>query len=97
MAGGELVYASNESLYVATQRWYDTPAAERSRPPRTTTAIHKFDITDPDTTRYRSSGAVSGYLLNQFAMSERKGVLRVASTDSPTWWEGRQPRRARAT
>jgi uncharacterized secreted protein with C-terminal beta-propeller domain len=89
MASGDLVYASPESLYVATQRWYDTPVGGE-QPPRTTTAIHKFDITDPHEARYRASGVVSGFLLNQFAMSERKGVLRVASTDSPVWWGGAQ-------
>ena len=91
MAGGDLVYASEESLYVATQRWFDGSAAPGTEPPRTTTAIHRFDISDPRVTRYRSSGVVTGYLLNQFSMSERKGVLRVASTDSPSWWGGRQP------
>lgn len=89
MASGDLVYASPESIYVATERWHDTPAGTE-QPPRTTTAIHKFDISDPHEARYRATGAVSGYLLNQFAMSERKGVLRVASTDSPVWWEGAQ-------
>jgi uncharacterized secreted protein with C-terminal beta-propeller domain len=29
---------------------------------------------------------VSGYLLNQFAMDEHDGLLRVASTTSPAWW-----------
>jgi uncharacterized secreted protein with C-terminal beta-propeller domain len=31
---------------------------------------------------------VPGYLLNQFALSEHDGVLRVASTETPLWWQG---------
>ena len=32
-----------------------------------------------------------GYLLNQFSLSEYKGVLRAATTDTPQWWSGRAP------
>jgi len=94
MSDGDLVYASPTSLYVATQRWYD-PAVQDSLTPtqvgRLTTLIHRFDISDPDRTLYRSSGTVPGSLLNQFSMSESNGVLRVASTDEPSWWSGSQP------
>ena len=44
------------------------------------TSIHRFDTSDPDRTAYSASGAVPGTLLNQFAMSEDKGVLRAATT-----------------
>ena len=53
------------------------------------TLIHRFDISDDDSTSYRASGRVPGYLLNQFSMSEHRGVLRVASTEEPAWWPGR--------
>ena len=87
VADGRTVYASQDSLYVATQRWLAQPVTEdTSEPPRITTAIHKFDISDPAATRYRGSGTVSGYLLSQWALSEHKGVLRVASTEAPAWW-----------
>jgi len=33
-----------------------------------------------------ASGAVRGYLLNQFSLSEYQGNLRVASTEEPDWW-----------
>ena len=68
----DTVYASLSSLYVATQRW-DTAGAE-------TTSIHRFDTSDPDRTGYAASGAVPGTLLNQFSLSEDKGVLRAATT-----------------
>ena len=48
--------------------------------------IDKFDVSDPDTTTYLSSGEVPGYLLNQFSLSENGGFLRVASTSRPIWW-----------
>lgn len=90
LARGDMVYASAQSLYVATQnwdswRWIDT-GDDRARPEGPTTDIHKFDITDPDAARYVASGSVDGYLLNQFAMDEHEGMLRVASTTSPAWW-----------
>ena len=87
VADGRTVYASQESLYVATQRWFAQPVtAATSDPPRVTTAIHKFDISDPVSTQYRGSGNVSGYLTSQGSMSEYRDVLRVASTEEPTWW-----------
>jgi uncharacterized secreted protein with C-terminal beta-propeller domain len=69
----DTVYAAPSSLYVATQRW-DTGTLGAD------TSIHRFDISDPDRTAYRASGAVPGTLLNQFSMSEDKGVLRAATT-----------------
>ncbi len=87
-AGGEIVYASQESLYVATQRWIDwaeIPPGEE--PPPVTTEIHRFDTSSQATTGYRSSGRVQGHLLNQWAMSEHEGYLRVASTEEPIWWD----------
>jgi uncharacterized secreted protein with C-terminal beta-propeller domain len=52
------------------------------------TSIHRFDISSPLRTQYRGSGTVSGYLLNQWSLSEHKGVLRAVSTDQPAWWGG---------
>ncbi len=72
MTDAEIVAASPRSLYVATPRW--DPAAS------TTTTIHRFDTSAADATTYASSGAVPGTLLSQFALSERDGVLRAAST-----------------
>jgi uncharacterized secreted protein with C-terminal beta-propeller domain len=86
VADGRTVYASPESLYVATQRWFAEPAASAGDPPKLSTAIHKFGIADPERTTYRGSGTVAGYLFSQWAMSEHEGVLRVASTEEPTWW-----------
>jgi uncharacterized secreted protein with C-terminal beta-propeller domain len=88
VADGRIVYASPESLYVATERWTDRPVTESKGEVAdgVTTAIHKFDIADPERTSYRASGQVTGILLNQWSLSEYGRVLRVASTDTPTWW-----------
>lgn len=89
MASGSEVYASASSLYVATRSRWDgglfvggvmlTPAAGPTALERST-YIHKFDISDPKQAAYRATGKVDGELLNQFAMSEHQGVLRVAAT-----------------
>jgi hypothetical protein len=86
VSDGQTVYASKESLYVATQRWVDPSDAARAPLSGLTTTIHKFDISDPLRARYRASGSVAGYVEDQFAMSEWRGVLRVAATELPAWW-----------
>ena len=91
LANGDTVYASAENLYVATQNWASWQWSRgqtdnADEPNLVTTDIHKFDISDPDTTEYLATGRVEGFLLNQFAMDEHKGMLRVASTTQPAWW-----------
>ncbi len=89
LATGQTVYASTENLYVATQRWVNweifVADAESADFEGVTTQIHQFDISDPSHTEYVASGSVTGFLLNQFAMSEHDGRLRVASTTEPEW------------
>ncbi len=77
LADGWTVYASSHNLYVANgQRWWwwlDEGEAS--------VAIHKFALGGGPPVRYLASGEVPGFLLNQFAMSEHNGLLRVASTE----------------
>jgi uncharacterized secreted protein with C-terminal beta-propeller domain len=88
MTDARIVYASPESLYVATERWAERP--DPAKPTVTTngvsTALHRFDISSPTKTQYRASGSVPGFLLSQWSLSERRGVLRVVSTETPAWW-----------
>jgi uncharacterized secreted protein with C-terminal beta-propeller domain len=70
MTDAQTVYGSPDRLYVATTRFDSTARTE----------IHEFDTSDPRQTTYTGSGSVDGTLLNQFAMSQHDGVLRVAST-----------------
>ena len=86
MADAQIVYGSPTSLYIATQKWVPPTLSLEQLPPSQVTVIDKFDVSDPDTTTYLSSGEVPGYLLNQFSLSENGGFLRVASTSRPIWW-----------
>ena len=89
LATGQTVYASTDNLYVATQRWVDWSLfqedAENADFAGITTQIHQFDISSNRVTEYVASGTVTGFLINQFAMSEHDGHLRVASTTEPDW------------
>jgi len=85
VASGSIVYATPEHTYVATPAWQ----AWRNGDPRVSgsqiardgqeTAVHLFE-SDGTASRYLASGSVPGHLLNQFAMDEHEGALRVAST-----------------
>jgi uncharacterized secreted protein with C-terminal beta-propeller domain len=85
LADGWTVYASAASLYVAQSSdwwWWGWD------PPDMTTAIHKFvlDPAAPAPVTYAASGEVDGWILDQFALSEHDGFLRVATTEFDWWW-----------
>ena len=87
MAGAQVVYASEGSLYVASTRALDLDAP--SDVPRSITSeIHRFDTTKDGETEYLGTGTVPGYVLNQYALSEHEGDLRVATTQVPLWVPG---------
>jgi hypothetical protein len=75
----DVVYVSPGALYLGYSEWDD--GAFGSRDDHLDTVLHKFDISD-ETTRpaYVASGSIRGVLSDQFALSERDGVLRVATT-----------------
>ena len=75
VAGGQQIYATSTSTYVSTTEW------TRDGSPATT-SVHKFITAKSGASTYRGSGEVPGMLLNQYALSEYGGVLRVASTVS---------------
>jgi uncharacterized secreted protein with C-terminal beta-propeller domain len=95
VADAQTVYASTDSLYLATTRWpsYGMPSGGDTT---TTTAspeeqqlrtdVHAFSLPADATARYEASGSVPGQLLGQFALSEHEGDLRVATTTTPTAW-----------
>lgn len=88
LASGQNVYASTESMWISTNQWIDwailDDTARRNAEASYTTDIHGFSISG-DRPEYTASGTVRGHLLNQFALSEYDGVLRVASTDGTMW------------
>lgn len=92
LAGAQVVYASPTGLYVASQRYVPSLDRPQDVPPRMTTEIHRFDTSDPERTTYRSTGSVPGFVLNQFALSEHEGALRVATTEDPLWMAGAEQR-----
>jgi uncharacterized secreted protein with C-terminal beta-propeller domain len=81
-ANGWTVYASQESLYVAQTSWswwWGWGGQEDLQ-----THIHRFALAGADTV-YTGSGAVDGWILNQFAMDDDGTNLRVATTDWNSW------------
>jgi hypothetical protein len=84
VADGDFVYGSGTSLYVANDQQWRRMRAPIGRPsaraPDLATVIYRFDITGTGPPRYVASGSVPGVLINQYAMSEFDGHLRVAAT-----------------
>ncbi|GII75606.1 hypothetical protein Sru01_05880 [Sphaerisporangium rufum] len=58
------------------------PEATPPGPPPQETQVHRFDVTGPGSPRYVTSAVVPGRLLNQYALSEYEGHLRIATTMS---------------
>ena len=91
LADGQTVYGTSSSLYIADDHrfgFWPVPmrpnaripgAAERAAQPQT--EVYKFDVSQPGKPRYLASGAVDGWLLNQYSLSEYAGHLRVATTE----------------
>jgi hypothetical protein len=77
------VFASDQALYFAVthHRADGTPWYAFEQGQDEVSDIHKFRIgATPAETRYVGSGVVPGHVLNQFAMDEWYGYLRVATT-----------------
>jgi hypothetical protein len=84
MAGAQDVYASPSSLVVATRR-YVPGTPDGTALGGGVTELHLFDAGAEPRTTYRASGSVPGFVLNQFALSEHEGALRVATTQQAPW------------
>ncbi|MEV4535591.1 beta-propeller domain-containing protein [Asanoa sp. NPDC049518] len=82
VADGDFVYSNGSSLYVANDQRWRFMRTDIARPAATglETIIYRFDITGAGSPRYVASGSVPGGLINQYAMSEYEGHLRVAAT-----------------
>ena len=85
VADGDTVYGTPTSLYVANnETWRLTAGAAGTVGPPRNTEIYRFAISGPGKPVFAASGSVPGTLLNQYAMSEWDGRLRVATTDAAT-------------
>jgi hypothetical protein len=80
------VYASRDRLYLAEAAW-DWWWSWRQVDPgeifTPATNIHAFDVSSAGKATYVGSGRIDGTLVNQFALDEQDGLLRVAATTSP--------------
>ena len=70
------LYASHDTLYVASAHWWWWPAPGQSD----ATYIHAFDLRDPNRAGYLGSGVVDGSVRDQYGMDEFQSALRVATT-----------------
>lgn len=81
VADGDTIYSNGPSLYVANdQRWQTQGRPAGGFAPEQRTEFYKFDTSRSGQPRYVAAGSVPGWLINQYAMSERDGHLRVATT-----------------
>jgi hypothetical protein len=88
VADGDTVYSNGTSLYVASdQRWRILPQPGLDGPDQPLddrTELYKFDTSQPGPPRFAAAGSVPGWLVNQYAISEWEGHLRVATTSGQT-------------
>jgi uncharacterized secreted protein with C-terminal beta-propeller domain len=85
VADGDTVYGTGTSLYVANdQRWrLDVwrGGVAAGKLPEQKTDLYRFDTPAGQPPRFAAAGTVPGWLVNQYALSEWDGHLRVATTD----------------
>jgi Beta propeller domain len=90
VADGDTVYGTGTSLYVASdERWRVVTAVPgvRAGGPKLDerTDLFKFDLAGTGRPRFVAAGSVPGWLINQYALSEWHGDLRVATTTGQPW------------
>ncbi|MFF5217799.1 beta-propeller domain-containing protein [Micromonospora sp. NPDC000442] len=81
-ADADTVYGTATSLYLAGQRPAPITGLPRWRPSpaEPITDIYQFDTAAPGRPRFLAAGSVPGRLINQYALSDWAGHLRVATT-----------------
>ncbi|SDY17721.1 Secreted protein containing C-terminal beta-propeller domain [Micromonospora pattaloongensis] len=81
LADGDTVYSNGANLYVVNdQRWRVVPGRADSAAPEQSSEIYQFALGPSGRPRFVTSTKVPGWLINQYAMSEWDGHLRVATT-----------------
>ncbi|MFC6019034.1 beta-propeller domain-containing protein [Plantactinospora solaniradicis] len=89
-ADGDTVYSNGPRLYITSdQRWRVLPTLSRSnvlpKAEDEQTEVYQFDTSGPGRPRYVTAATVRGWVINQYALSEWDGHLRVATTSGRTW------------
>lgn len=79
MGSSNDVYASAESLYVIGSAWDQTPTSGGALGDGKVTHLYKFDLTQDDLPLV-ATGVVSGWAINQYAVDEHEGFLRIATS-----------------
>lgn len=78
LANVDELYQSHDALYL-TQRhwwwWWDSSHDD-------VTYLYKFDVSQPDRARFKAAGRLDGLPVDQFALDEHHGDLRVAVTET---------------
>lgn len=92
LGAGNVVYASRESLYVASSSWFwrpilalGTDLTAVAEPAQETVSLYRFQL-DGTTVQCAAHGSVPGRVLNSFSMDESGGVFRIATTSYPNLW-----------
>jgi len=81
-ADADTIYGTGSSLYLAAdQRWqYNIWPGRVARPVAQETEIYRLALSGTNRPTFAASGTVPGFLVNQYALSEWDGHLRVATT-----------------
>ncbi len=94
IGSGDIMYASQDQLYLATSSWKSQGFVARGFVDGVTTDLHAFGIHNPDEPTYLGTGSLPGNLVDRYALSEDHGYLRVATTVGspvPPVGEGARP------
>ena len=98
MTDARIVYASQANLYLATERWAERPLPATPTKPQqqdVTTAIHRFDISDPDA---RATAAAARCRATCSTSGRCRSTTASCASSAPTRRRGsaratRRPRR----
>lgn len=71
-----VIYATQDRLYLAAPHWWWWTLAGQ----RDFTYLHEFDIGDPAHAGYVASSGIEGHPGDSFAMDEKDGFLRIATS-----------------
>ena len=78
VADANIVYASTDALYIASSQWNgwisSMPVSASQQ-----TVVQKFDITGDEVVG-TGGATIAGWVLNQFSLGEKNGILRIATT-----------------
>ena len=74
------VYASRDAIYLTARHYWTSPISSDNEVRQNHTYIFKFDVADGRSVRYAASGGVAGHIVDQFALDEENGYLRIATT-----------------